>query len=190
MVGAPRTDQPLSHGTSFLSMVAAAKHLWGEHALSGVAHGLEAETRRVMVQEPLVAMAWYPSWMLTDWCKAVWNGPARQRDAVYATFVDRTIDLGWSRVRRMFVRMLTPGLLATRAAQEWRNEHSHGTVETSLNAHGATATFLDGPFVEEPLMQRGLAECFRYLASLSRVRVVRESHRVEPRKLIVDLVWR
>jgi hypothetical protein len=189
-VGFPGTDEPRSHGTTFLSVIAAAKHLWGEHALSGIAEQLKPETRRVMLQEPLLAVSWNPSWMLTDWCSSVWNGPARQREAVYATFMDRTIDLGWSRVRRVFVSMLTPALLATRAAKEWRSEHSHGTVDVILGEHGATATFRDTPFVEVPIMQMGLAECFRHLASLSRVHVVRETHRAEPGRLIVDLLWR
>jgi hypothetical protein len=171
-------------------MHAAAKHLWGEHAFSAIAERLKPDTRRVMLQEPLVAMSWYPSWMLIDWCQSVWNGPARQRDAIYATFVDRTIDLGWSRVRRLFVGMLTPELLATRAAKEWRNEHSHGTVDVVLGTQGATATFRDSPFVEVPIMQVGLAECFRHLASLSRVHVVRETHHTEPGRLVVELIWR
>ena len=185
-----RSDEPHSHGTSFLSCIAASKHLWGEHAVSAIAERLKPETRRVMLQDPVLAVSWYPSWMLVDWCQSVWDGPARQREAVYLTFTDRMIDLGWSRVRRMFVGMLTPELLATRAAKEWRNEHSHGTVETVVAKHGATATFRETPFIEVPVMQMGLAECFRHLASLSRVRVVREAHRVEAGKLVVDLVWR
>jgi hypothetical protein len=86
--------------------------------------------------------------------------------------------------------MLTPALLATRAAKEWRSEHSHGTVDVVLGERGATATFRDTPFIEVPLMQLGLAECFRHLASLSRVHGVRETHRTEAGRLIVDLIWR
>jgi hypothetical protein len=93
-------------------------------------------------------------------------------------------------MRRIFVGMLTPGLLASRAAKEWRNEHSHGTVESVIGERGATATFRDTPFLEVELMQAGLAESFRHLISLSRVPNVRETHRMEGAKLVVDLAWR
>jgi hypothetical protein len=189
-VGAPSTDEPHSHGTTFVSVVAAATHLWGEHALSAIAERLKPETRRVMLQEPLLAVSWYPSWMLIDWCQSVWEGPARRREPVFATFIDRMLDVGWGPMRRIFVGMLTPGLLASRAAKEWRNEHSHGTVEVDLGERGATATFRDTPFIEVELLQFGLAESFRHLISLSRVPNVREAHRMENGKLVVDLVWR
>jgi hypothetical protein len=171
-------------------MIAAAKHQWGDHALSAVAQCLQPETRRMTLEEPVLAVSWYPSRMLVEWCESVWNGPARQREAIFATFVDRSIDLGWSRMRRLMVRMLTPDLLATRAAMEWRKQHSHGTATTVLTGKGATATFSETPFIEAPVMHRVLAECFRHIASLSRVHVVREDHRVEAGRLVVDLLWR
>jgi hypothetical protein len=188
-VAALTTDEPRSHGTSFVSSIAAARHLWGEHALSAIAERLKPDTRRVTLQEPLLAVSWYPSWMLIDWCQSVWDGPARQRESVYAAFVDRGLDLGWSKMRRVFVGMLTPGLLATRAAKEWRNEHTHGSVDVVLGERGGTATFRDTPFVEVPVMQLTLAESFRHLASLSRISNVRESHCIDGGRLVVDLVW-
>jgi hypothetical protein len=180
----------LSHGTSFVSTLAAAKHLWGEHALAVVGERLKPETRRTMLEEPVLAVSWYPSWMLADLCQSVWDGPARQRESVFATFVDRALDLGWSRMRRVLVGMLTPGLLATRAAKEWRNEHTHGSVDVVLGEKGAAATFRGSPLIEAPVMQFVLAESFRHLAALSRVHNVRETHRVEQGSLVVDLVWR
>jgi hypothetical protein len=189
-VGYSGTDEAHSHGTNFLSMIAAAKHMWGDHALSDVAQRLKPETRRTTLEGPVLAVSWYPSRMLVDWCESIWNGPARQREAIFATFVDRSIDLGWSRMRRLLVGMLNPELLATRAAMEWRKQHSHGTAATVLTGHGATATFSDTPFIDAPLMQRVLAEGFRHVASLSRVHVVREDHRVEAGRLVVDLMWR
>ncbi len=189
-VTAPLSDEPLTHGTSFLSVAVATKHLWGDTALSAVAERLKPEARKVLLQEPVLAVSWYPTWMLTSWCVAVWDGLARQRESAFAQFVDRTLDMGWSRMRRMFVGMLTPGLLATRAAKEWRSEHTHGNVEVVLGEKGATATFRDTPLLEEPVMRFGLAESFRHLASLSRVHNVREAHRYELGRLVVDLVWR
>lgn len=71
----------------------------------------------------------------------------------------------------MLVRLATPRLLARRAPELWRRDHSHGDVEvTVLDAVRLRLRLSDHPWVRDPVMRRFQARSFRYILSLTRVR--------------------
>jgi hypothetical protein len=95
-------------------------------------------------------------------------------------------------VRRAFLSFATPVLLAQRAAELWRHDHTHGqlVLDPDESIPGRRrVTLTEHPFVETPLSRTSFAEVMRYVLSLSRARNVRETHALSAGALVVDLTW-
>jgi hypothetical protein len=99
--------------------------------------------------------------------------------------------MSFGRVRRAFLRLATPTLLAQRSTELWRREHTRGalTMDSDVSERAAQITLLDHPFTSTFASRIVTGEIFRYIVSLSRVRNVRESHALHDGALRVRLLW-
>ena len=178
----------------------AVRDVWGDDALRDIAARLPPETRRATFDEIVLALSWLPSGYISDWHEAVWNGPAKQDDALFCRFVDRSVELGFGRMQRFFLKLATPKQLVERAPEMWRRQHTHGQITVSVRGHYehalpeaqgspsaddtaappvATVTLRDHPFVNRAVSRRALAEVWRHILTLARAKDATESHRVE-----------
>jgi hypothetical protein len=182
----------MTRGTIIHAIIAATRGLWGEDGLRDAMARLPDETREATTGPSFSSLSWYPTRFINDWDAAKMDGPARGDERAFRLSVDRSIDLSFGRVRRAFLSFATPMLLANRAAELWRHDHTHGTitVDSSANAEGrARVSLAEHPFLETPLSRLGFAEVIRYALSLSRARRVRETHAVSGDALVVGVTW-
>jgi hypothetical protein len=164
---------------------------WGEAGLKSVLDRLTPEVREATAGPSFTPLGWYPTRYVVDWIEASYDGPARRDDEAIRKGVDLAIDLSFGRVKRVFLRFATPVLLAQRAADLWRREHTHGslTMTSDLAERRALLTLRGHPFTTTFASRLTTAEIFRYVLSLSRANDVRESHALQGDALRVTLLW-
>jgi hypothetical protein len=120
----------------------------------------------------------------------VWNGPAGRQAQVFRDFVALTIDLGFGRVKKFFLSMATPAMLAERSERIWREEFSTGRLKgTMLSSTLATLLLIDHPFTESAVTRVVAAESFRRVVSYTVTTPVREVHTMTPEGLLIRLRW-
>jgi hypothetical protein len=182
----------MSRGTLLHSVAAGVLDVWGADGLRDVTSHLPDETRAATTGPMFTTLSWYPTRYVLDWDVAKMAGPARGDEDAFRRSVARSIDLGFGRIRRAFLSFATPVMLAERAAQLWRHDHTHGdlSIDASARRDGHSRVVLTGhPFTETPLARMAFAEVIRHILSLSRARNVRESHALTGEALVVDLTW-
>jgi hypothetical protein len=182
----------MTRGTILHSTAQAVREIWGDEGLRDIAERLPADTRAATTGPEFNALSWYPSRYVIDWDTAKMAGPARGDEEAFRRSVDRGTDLGFGRIRRAFLSFATPVLLANKAAELWRHDHTHGTltVDSTNRAEGrARVTLVGHPFVGAPVSRSAFAEVLRYILSLSRARNVRETHALTGEALVVALTW-
>ena len=87
------------------------------------------------------------------------------------------MDNGFGRVRKLFLAMATPHLLAAKAAELWRHDHSTGDLVTERTSDSsATMILRDHAYLATPLSRLSIAEICRYAVSLSHVDDVAVTH--------------
>jgi hypothetical protein len=182
----------MSRGTLLHSVAAGVLDVWGVDGLRDVTSRLPEETRAATTGPAFTTLSWYPTRYVLDWDVAKMAGPARGDEATFRRSVARSIDFGFGRIRRALLSFATPVMLAERAAELWRHDHTHG--ELSVDASGrreghARVTLRSHPFTETPVARMAFAEVIRHVLSLSRARNVRESHALAGDALVVSLTW-
>jgi len=188
----PHSTEPLTKGTVIHALVAATREIWGEDGLRDVSERLSGETREATLGATFTSLGWHPTRQILEWNEALWGGPAAGDDQAFRHVVARSIELGFGRVRRVFLSFATPTLLAERATQLWKHDHTHGvlTLDSSAQAEGRAKVALAGhPFTTTPVSRIAIAEVFRDVLSLSRAKNVVESHAMSGDVLVISLSW-
>jgi hypothetical protein len=182
----------MSRGTLLHSIAAGVRDVWGEDGLRDVTARLPEETRTATTGATFTILSWYPTRYVIDWDAAKMAGPARGDEEAFRRSVVRGTDLGFGRIRRTLLSFATPVILAERAAELWRHDHTHGelSVDSSRRNEGkAHVTLTNHPFTETPIARMAFAEVMRHVLSLSRARNVREAHALDGDALVVTLTW-
>jgi hypothetical protein len=182
----------MSRGTLLHSIAAGVREVWGVDGLRDVTARLPEETRAATTGPAFTTLSWYPTRYVVDWDTAKMAGPARGDEEAFRRSVQRGTDLGFGRIRRALLSFATPVILAERAADLWRHDHTHGalSVDSSRRSEGAArVTLTDHPFTEAPIARVAFAEVMRHVLSLSRARNVRETHAMSGDALVVALTW-
>ncbi len=183
-------DEPVTRGTVWFAFREAAEHVWGEDGLRSILERLPEDARAA--EGALVGgLGWVPTRWLLAWLEGTFDGPAERDEAAYQAYLDCTLDLSFGRIRRALLKIATPPLLAQRAADLWRHDHSHGTIVIErLENRVLQGTLADHPFTETPLGRASITEVLRYLLSLARARNVRASHQLDPAaRLAIRFTW-
>lgn len=183
-------DEPCAGQRVFVAARAAAVELWGDDGLREIAERLPPDARGALIDSAIINDKWLPERYVMAWQEAVWEGPARTRDAAFLRYVQRVVDAGFGRVRRLLVNLVTPATLCTRAAELWHDEHTHGEISARPDGQLVVIKLRKHPYVMRPIARRVMAESLRYAASLTRAKQVTEAHRVENDALEVRLTWR
>lgn len=185
----PPSGPALANRRNFIGFRKACEETWGPSGLAAIVQALPADVRERTVGAPPLT-----EWIRLDdaiaWYNAVWNGPAKRDEAVMKEHMRRTVDQGFGRVRRFFLGIATPQTLASRAAALWREEYSTGNLSVNYSEERSlTLTLRDHEIVNDPLMRSLLAEVFRHICSLTRIKNVTAVHTVRDGSLIVVLRW-
>lgn len=147
--------------------------IWGEPGIAVLREHLPSEARRAVCDEIVLPVAWYPETYFEACCDVIWRLLAREDDARFCDFVQRSIDSGWSIVHRAILRLATPQRLARRAPDLWRHDHTHGELLVDFRETSGTVRIKDYPYAAGSIMHRGQTEALRHILSHARVRRVR-----------------
>jgi hypothetical protein len=188
----PASSEPMTRGTILHSMAAAVRDVWGADGLRDVTARLPDEARAATTGPDFATLSFYPTRYILDWNTAIMDGPAHDDEREFRRGVARSIDFGFGRVRRAFLSFATPILLAQRAAELWRHDHTHGrlALDPDESVPGRRRISLTGhPFVTSALGRIAVSEVLRHVLSLSRARNVRETHGMTGDALVIVLTW-
>ena len=182
--------EPLTRGTVWIAFREAAQDMWGDEGFRAIVERLP-EDARAAEGTMVSSLDWYPTRWLLAWLEAALEGPALGSTSVYHGYLARTVDLSFGRVRRALLKIATPPLLAQRAADLWRHDHSHGAIVIErLEDRVLSGTLSDHPFTETPLGRASITEVLRVLLSLARARNVRASHQLDSdARLAIRFTW-
>jgi hypothetical protein len=182
----------MTRGTVLHSSIEACRELWGEAGVREAMTLLPADVREATSAGGFSPLKFYPTHYVNAWDQAKMDGPARGDEDAFRRSVARGLELGFGRVRRVFLQFATPTLLAQRAAELWRHDHTHGELEvdsTRRDEGRARVTLVRHPFVETPVARLAFAEVVRHLLSMSRARNVRATHAHTGDALVIALSW-
>ena len=133
-----------------------------------------------------------------EWHRAVWEGPAAENDAAFCRFMQRAIEIGYGRMKRMVIGIASPEQLILRAPALWDTQHTHGKLTAEATSRGATLRLRGNPVTTQAISRRAMAEAYRTIASLSRATNVKETHGLElddthththAHALVVRITW-
>ncbi len=182
-------DEPLAGQRIFVASRLASVELFGAAGLRAIGERLPEDARR-LVDSALVEEPWLPERFVMAWQEAVWTGPAQLDDALFRRWIHQTISLGFGRVRRLLVNLVTPATLCVRAAELWTEEHTHGSITAEPRGQEVTIRLREHPYTERAIARMVLAEGLRHAASLTRAKSVTETHHMDGNVLEVRLNWR
>ncbi|HEX4456346.1 MAG TPA: hypothetical protein VIA18_00170 [Polyangia bacterium] len=181
--------EPLAGQRVFVASRLAAVELFGADGLRAIGERLPEEARH-LVDSALIDAPWLPERFVMAWQEAVWAGPAQLDDAKFRQWIHQTIALGFGRVRRLLVNLVTPATLCTRAAELWHEEHSHGAITAEPHGQEVLIRLREHPYTERAIARMVLAEGLRYAAGLTRAKSVTEAHHMDGDVLEVKLTWK
>jgi hypothetical protein len=134
---------------------------------------------------PLLA-EWYDertSVVLVEALHAVLPTPA------FPVFVQELCNNGFGKLRRLFLSLATPTMLANRAPDFWAYDHTTGKMTSELVEGGVIVTIVDHPYVESTSCRVLMTEFMRHAVSLTRVRRVTASDQGARDRLGVLVRW-
>jgi hypothetical protein len=181
--------EPCAGARVFVASRAAAVELYGDIGLQVIGERLPPDIRGPLIDSAIITEPWLPERFVMAWQEAVFEGPAQGSDAEFRRYIDKVVDAGFGRVRRLLVNLVTPATLCTRAAELWHDEHTHGDITAEPTGHLVVIRLRNHPYVTRPVARLVMAESLRHAASLTRVKRVDENHRVDGDALEVRLTW-
>jgi hypothetical protein len=181
--------EPCAAQRVFVASRAAAVEMYGDGGLREIAERLPPDVRGALIDSAIITEPWLPERFVMAWQEAVFEGPARGSDDAFRRYVYKVVDVGFGRVRRLLVNLVTPATLCTRAAELWHDEHTHGEISAQPTGHVVLIKLRHHPYVTRPIARMVMAESLRHAASLTRVKRVEQLHRVDGDALEVRLTW-
>jgi hypothetical protein len=188
MSGVPATREASQKSYYFRAAVDAARAIWGEAGVQDAAARMPERERAEFFADRLPE--WAPTRAMIAWNFALWEGPVRRDKAIYFSWVRKTADLSFGRVRRLFLSMATPEKLITSASDLWKADHTAGTLDGLVHGKCGTLMLRDHPYTETPQARTAIAEMMRYSVELTRARSPTATHAlVGPRAMQIKVRW-
>jgi hypothetical protein len=182
-------SEPCAAQRVFVASRAAAVELYGDAGLQVIGERLPPDVRGALIGSAIITEPWLPERFVMAWQEAVFEGPAQSSDDEFRRYVEKVVDAGFGRVRRLLVNLVTPATLCTRAAELWHDEHTHGEITAVPTGQVVVIRLRHHPYVTRPIARLVMAESLRYAASLTRAKRVAEAHHMEGDALEVRLTW-
>lgn len=183
--------EPCARRTIFAGFRYAASDVFGRDALQQVAELMSDEARRRCIDVAVIDEEMLPERFVLEWYEAAWEGLAERDRDLYNRFLTRMMDHGFGRVRKLLLGMATPVMLAQKASQLWRHDHSHGELTCHTTGERSLQLQLrDHVYVDTPLARSSIAEIYRYVGSLSRRKNVTSKHFLKDERILaVNIEW-
>jgi hypothetical protein len=183
---------PLARRTIFVGMRAAAEQLWGPEGLAQVGRRLPPEIRHETVSAPLIVSEWLPESYVLAWYDAVFAAHCSGQRDLFLRYIDRLVDQSFGRVRKLLLGIASPPVLAQKATELWRHDHTTGELQARTEGRNTLiVTLLDHPYTTTPRSCEASCEVYRYIGSLSRAQSVSGRHTVnEKGHLVCTYTWR
>jgi hypothetical protein len=188
----PVPQEPCARRTIFVAFRTAAIELWGPDALRQLGERMPEGARRETIKPSAIAREWLPEAHVMAWYEAAWEGPCGRRERDYLGFIDRMMDHGFGRVRKLLLSMaMTPLSLAVRCAALWRHDHTHGTLTAEqTGGREMLLTLRDHVYMTTELSRRSVVEIYRYASTLTRCKEASASHTMQGARLLVHIKWK
>jgi hypothetical protein len=178
---APVRGEPVARRVIFAGFRAAATAVWGPEGLPAIRAQMPSEVRERTLDPIVLSSEMLPERYVMAWYEAVWTGPANRQQAPFCTFLDRMMDHGFGRVRKVLLGLVSPAQLAVKASELWRHDHDTGTMTTSTAGCVTTIMLRDHVYTTTPLSRLAISEILRYAISLARgTREPTETHALDP----------
>ena len=107
--------EPLAHQRILVAKRAAALEFFGVDGHQRIARYLPEKTRKETIDVALISETWIPERWILDWHEAEWKAVGGDPVA-FLRFCDAVVDQGFGKVRRVLIKLVTPALMASRAA--------------------------------------------------------------------------
>lgn len=187
----PAPAEPVARRVIFAGFRAASEQLWGSAGLRAIAAQMPSEVRERTVDPIVISGEMLPERYVMSWYEAVWEGPAKRQQAVFCTFLDRMMDHGFGRIRKVLLGLVSAPQLAEKASGLWRHDHDTGILTTTTEDRVITVMLRDHLYTTTPLSRLATAEIYRYAFSLARgVHTPTQTHGLErDGSLRVRIVW-
>ena len=171
---------------------AGLEKLFGDAGVEQVRSLLSAEADGAFFGAATVGQPWIPERHLVAFMRSVLDGPCGRNRLKFREWNQVQIMNGFGRVKAAMLRIVTPQMLARRAAELWVEEHTRGAMSSvMLDARSAEVTLVDHEYAENPLARAVLTESLRTLiAASAHTRDVRGSFDADlETKLVMTFVW-
>lgn len=180
----------MAHGTTAHGFLAAVDALWATDGRKILRRELTPAAARRLLDEIVVPMDWVPESHLVELTTIVWEHLAREDRDAFRTWVVSEVEMGWGRVQKALLRLVTPKLLSYRAGALWRAEHDTGRLEARLLGRKGSVTLTDHPYVHHFATRLMLLEAFRHIIRMTGAESVTGRQHPTPHLLRVDFSWR
>jgi hypothetical protein len=182
-------DEPRQKRYYFRAAVDAAREIWGEQGVQDAAGRMPARERAEFFAEPLPE--WAPTRAMIAFNFALWEGPVRRDKPIYFSWLRRTTDLSFGRVKKLFLSMATPEKLITSAGSIWKGDHTSGTLDGMVHGKTGTLVLRHHPYTETPQARAAIAEMLRYAVELTRAKgATATCALIAPAALQIKIRWR
>jgi hypothetical protein len=168
----------------------ATRVLWGEAGVTRLAAALlPSEATLLLSSQP--PETWIPTRQFELITQAGYYVLCERHTPTFHRWVDHVVELGFGRTRRLLLSLANPPMLLRRAAELWREDHTHGTLGyVPLAVDAARLTLRDHPFVSSPVQRMAIAEGLRHAMSMTNVRSVTAEESTGPANALhVVLRW-
>jgi hypothetical protein len=181
-----RTRQPQIRRSVLLAIRETARLQLDDAARVAIGERLSGETLEIWRCVLPLTAEWYDDLSSVHIVEAL---HAVLSPAEFVVFVNELCDNGFGRLRKLFLGLATPMMLASRAPDFWAYDHTTGKMTIEPTEGGAIATIADHPYVASTGCRALLTEYFRHAVSLTRVNRVTSSQLPQRGQLQIVIRW-
>jgi len=161
------TTESCSSRRTAMGFRGAVEEMFGDEGVREVRLHLPADADAAFFDARSVGEKWVAERHLLTFMDAVLNGPCGRNRIKFADWGRLQIVRGFGRVKAAMLRVVTPQILASRAAALWREEHTRGVLVASSVPGRAVVTLTDHGFVTHHLAPAVLTESLRTVIAMS-----------------------
>lgn len=181
--------EPCVKGLPFFTIRSVLQRELGDEGFARVVAVLPPQTRERTIEQAVFSRDWVPTRHLIAWYQVIFEVAAGGDEARFLELCRFLIDDSFGRVRRVFLKLATVGIVAKQATSLWSDDHSHGQLTAQLGDRSLVLTLVGTPIVHDALSRRATAEHYRHIVSLTGCRDVKGTSDFDGERLVVHIAW-